>query len=115
MRTDTSWFCPDLRLSVRLTAGENRQRVLSPSLTKRISSQQGVPLSGFRAASGWVGECSQRRAQQDASIKRVIGTQAHVVLHSDPCNLLLSKWLSVYEHNLRPSRPDTTQSQQGLL
>lgn len=59
------------------------------------------------------------KAQQDASGKRVIETQAHAVLHSDPCNLLPTKWLSVYwsygtQAQLRLSRPDNTQSHWGL-
>lgn len=58
-------------------------------------------------------------AQQDASVKRVIETQAHAVLHSDPCNLLLTKWLSVYwsygtQTQLKLSCPDNAQSQWGL-
>lgn len=59
-------------------------------------------------------------AQQDASVRRVIETQAHVVLHSDPCNLLLTKWLSVYwsygiQTQLRLCRPDNTVTLGALL
>lgn len=71
-----------------------------------------------RWVGGWV-NAARDRAQQDASVKRVTVTQTHAVLHSDPSNLLLTKWLSVYwsygtPTQLRPSRPDDTQSHRGL-